>query len=141
MATSGPYRPTLGSRQGSNGRRVASEPRLGAIEEDGGMLPDSPPKAHNRPLERMFQLGFPPRRSHERAPPPYSEWDTVTGPRGEKFSDLRGNRYLARRGGWKRFCLIALLAVVIIVALVVGLVVGLRHKHHRYILVSNLSDH
>lgn len=131
MSTNRPFRPAIGPRQASSGRRVSVEPRLGAIEEDGGMLPDSPPKAHNRPLERMFQLGFPPRRSQERAPPPYSEWDEVTGPRGEKFTDVRNNRHLVGRGGWKRFCLIALIVLALIVALVVGLVVGLRHKNHK----------
>lgn len=130
MSTPTPIRPALGPRQLSNGRRASVEPRLGAIDEDGGMQPDVPARAHNRPFDRMFALGFPPRRSQEHAPPPYSQWDEITGPRGEKFSDVRNNRYLARRGGWKRCFLILVLVICIIVALVVGLVVGLKHGHH-----------
>ncbi|KAL8834335.1 MAG: hypothetical protein Q9170_003789 [Blastenia crenularia] len=87
-----------------------------------------PPKAHHRPFHRRWNLGDPPRISFETSPPKYSVWD-ATGPKGEKLSDVRNNKYIARRGGWKRMCLLALLAIGLIVALVVGLVVGLRRKH------------
>ncbi len=59
-------------------------------------------------------------------------WD-VTGPKGEKLEDLRNNAYVARRGGWKRICLIALVVIACIVALAVGLAVGLHKKHSRYV--------
>ncbi|KAI4168179.1 MAG: hypothetical protein LQ343_006618 [Gyalolechia ehrenbergii] len=104
--------------------------RLSIIEEDGD-VPPMPPKAHHRPFHRRWNLGDPPRFSFEDSPPKYSVWDT-TGPKGEKLADVRNNKHIARRGGWKRICLIALLTVGIIVALVVGLVFGLRKKNSNH---------
>ncbi|KAL9023931.1 MAG: hypothetical protein Q9196_006875 [Gyalolechia fulgens] len=91
-----------------------------------------PPKAHHRPFHRRWNLGDPPSISFENSPPNYSVWDT-TGPKGEKLAEVRNNKHIARRGGWKRICLIALLTIGVIVALVVGLVVGLRKKTSNHV--------
>jgi hypothetical protein len=71
--------------------------------------------------------------NYERSPPAYSHFDVdVEGPNGEKLADVRkgisNNKYIARRGGWKRLALLALIAILCIVALIVGLVVGLRKR-------------
>jgi hypothetical protein len=73
-----------------------------------------------------------------RGTPPYAEYDNVTGPRGEKFSDLRNNRHVAKRGGWTRVLLIALIVLLIIVGLGVGLGVGLTRskKNSRYVATA-----
>ena len=67
--------------------------------------------------------------------PPYTEYDNVTGPRGEKFSDLRNNRHVAKRGGWTRVLLMALIVLLVIMGLGVGLGVGLTRskKSLRYV--------
>ncbi|CAF9943837.1 MAG: hypothetical protein ALECFALPRED_001470 [Alectoria fallacina] len=119
-----------GVRRGSRNASRTSSLRLSIIEEDANyapLPPTSPPKTHNRPFHRRF-LGEPPRYSG-RSPPTYSLWD-VTGPKGEKFEDLRNNAYVARRGGWRRICLVAAIVIACVVALVVGLVVGLHKKHN-----------
>ncbi len=120
------------ARRSRAGSRASSlDNRLSIIAEDSNNPPPLPPvqQTHNRPFSRRF-LGEPPRYRDGKEPPKYSLWD-VTGPKGEKFEDLRNNAYVARRGGWKRICLVAFLVIACIVALVVGLVVGLRKKHTR----------
>ena len=105
----------------------AVDVRLSVIAEDG-VLPQAPGKSRNN---RTFSRGWafnPPRHSFEESPPNYSFWD-VTGPKGEKLTDVRNNKYIARRGGWRRICLITLVVVAMLVALAVGLGVGLRKKH------------
>ena len=119
-----------GVRRGSRNASRASSLRLSIIEEDASYVPlpptpTSPPKTHNRPFHRRF-LGEPPRYSG-RSPPTYTLWD-VTGPKGEKFEDLRNNAYVARRGGWRRIGVLAAIVLVLVVALAVGLAVGLRKK-------------
>lgn len=101
--------------------------RLSAIAEDGD-APAIPPKAAHRPVSRRFGLGSPPKHDHESPPPPYTSFADVLGPNGEKFNDVRNNKHIARRGGWKRLCIIGFVAAVVLVGLVVGLVVGMRHK-------------
>ena len=115
---------------------------LPPIEEDRSSFtspprsPPVPPRAWNRPAHKVFGLGAPPRLNFEGSPPEYSQFDStgVEGPNGEKLNDMRkgisNNKHIAKRGGWKRLVVIALIAVLCIVGLVVGLVVGLRHKHH-----------
>ncbi len=113
-------------------------PRLGAISEDNAtMAPDLPPKlpprAHNRPLQRMFHLGFPPLYgAHGEKAPDYPDdfrdFNDVKGPRGENFQDLRHNRHITKRGGWKRLVVIACVVVILIVALAIGLGVGLSRR-------------
>ena len=70
-------------------------------------------------------MGDPPRHSFEKPPPKYSLRD-VAGPKAEKLLDLRNNKYIVRRGGWKRLLVLVLLFIAIIIALAVGLTVGLR---------------
>ncbi|KAM0806381.1 hypothetical protein BDR22DRAFT_27731 [Usnea florida] len=119
-----------GVRRGSRNASRASSLRLSIIEEDASYVPlpptpTSPPKTHNRPFHRRF-IGDPPRYSG-RSPPTYTLWD-VTGPKGEKFEDLRNNAYVARRGGWRRIGVLAAIVILLVVALAVGLAVGLRKK-------------
>lgn len=119
-----------GVRRGSRNASRTSSLRLSIIEEDASytpLPPTSPPKTHNRPFHRRF-LGEPPRYSGS-SPPSYSLWD-VTGPHGEKLGEVRNNAYIARRGGWRRICLIAGIVIACIVALAVGLGVGLHKKHN-----------
>ena len=117
------------SSKGSKRSRANSavDARLSVIAEDG-VLPAVPEKSRNN---RTFSRGWafnPPRHSFEDSPPKYSFWD-VTGPKGEKLTDVRNNKYIARRGGWRRICVIFLVIVAAIVALAVGLGLGLRKKH------------
>lgn len=114
---------------------------LPAISEDDASLvtpsriaPPVPPRAWNRPEHKKFGLGAELSFNHEGSPPEYNEFDyaTIEGPNGEKLTELRrglaNTKQIAKRGGWKRLTLIALLLLLIIVALVVGLVVGLKKK-------------
>lgn len=127
-----PRHSTHGARRSRAGSRASIvDPRLSIIDEDGNPPPPPPAQQpHHRPFSRRF-LGEPPRYRAGKEPPTYSIWD-VTGPKGEKLDDIRNNAYVARRGGWKRICLIALLVIVCIIALAVGLGVGLRKKNKRY---------
>ena len=96
------------------------------------------PKTHHRPFSRRF-FGEPPRYSNGPAPPTYSFFD-VTGPKGEKFEDLRNNKFITRRGGWKKLCIIAVVVFILVIALVVGLAVGLSKKNSsRYGAISGIS--
>ena len=105
-------------------------PRLPIIEEDGRLSPPLPIeevlKTHHRPFSQRFRSN-PPRYTDRNAPPSYSFFD-VTGPKGEKFEDLRNNKFIARRGGWKKLCIIGFLVLLILIALVVGVAVGVSQK-------------
>ena len=103
--------------------------RLSIIAEDADVpaVPPVPTKAHHRPFSRRWNLGDPPRHSFEKPPPPYSVWN-ITGPKGEKLTDVRNNKYIARRGGWKRLLAIAVLFIAFVIAVVTGLIVGLRNR-------------
>ncbi|KAL8774084.1 MAG: hypothetical protein Q9209_001192 [Squamulea sp. 1 TL-2023] len=103
--------------------------RLSIIDEDAASAPPMPAKAHHRPFHRRWNLGDPPRSSFESPPPKYSVWDTM-GPKGEKLADVRNNKHIARRGGWRRIFLILLILLTIIVGLTVGLAIGLRNKEN-----------
>lgn len=46
----------------------------------------------------------------------------------EKVVGIRDNEQIAKRGGWKRLALIALVVTICLVGLIVGLVVGLRNR-------------
>ena len=119
-----------GVRRGSRNASRASSLRLSIIEEDASYVPlppTEPAKTHNRPFHRRF-LGEPPRYSG-RSPPSYTLWD-VRGPKGEKFQDLRNNKYVAPRGGWRRFFVVAAIAIACVAALVIGLAVGLHKKNN-----------
>ena len=97
------------------------------------MRPDIPQRSSNRPLARFFHMPF-------QGPPPYAEYNDVTGPRGEKFSDLRNNRHVAKRGGWTRVLLIALVVLLIIVGLAVGLGVGLTRSKRSSRYSTTVAD-
>ncbi|MCJ1270130.1 hypothetical protein MMC22_010024 [Lobaria immixta] len=114
-------RPSTASKRS---RANSIDVRLSIIEEDG-VPPPPPPKAHNRPFSRRWNIGDPPRASYENPPPKYSPW-VATGPKGEKLWEVRNNKYIASRGGWKRICLVGFVVVAILVALIVGLVLGLK---------------
>lgn len=110
-------------------------PRLGAISEDeASVAPDLPPRAFNRPLQRMFHLGFPPGYGSDGdKAPKYNEeipdYRDVKGPKGENLEDLRHNRHISRRGGWKRLVvMIAVVHALVAVGVGVGLGVGLSMK-------------
>lgn len=103
------------------------EVRLSIIAEDGVVPPRAPATTYHRPFSRRWNLGDPPRPSFETPPPKYAATD-VAEPTGEKLIDIKNNKYVARRGGWRRTCLIALMLAAAVIALVVGLVVGLRNK-------------
>ena len=109
-------------------RAAAAAPNLGLIEEDGGMHADTPQRPTDRQTARLFS--FPGRGS-----PPFADYESVRGPRGEKFSDLRNNRHVAKRGGWTRVLLMALIVLLVIMGLGVGLGVGLTRskKSLRYV--------
>ena len=92
-------------------------------------MPDEPrqPRTSHRPFNRRWKDN-PPRPSFEASPPEYNVWDT-SGPKGERLLDLRNHKHLTKRGGWKRFLLIILLAIATVVALGVGLGIGLTRKN------------
>ena len=72
---------------------------------------------------------------HELSPPAYSQFDGtgVEGPKGEKLADMRkeiaNNKHIAKRGGWKRLALIAIIIILCAIALGAGLGVGLHNRH------------
>ncbi|KAI9893882.1 MAG: hypothetical protein M1814_005435 [Vezdaea aestivalis] len=109
---------------------ATADDNLSVIMENGDdpAPPPIPPKASGRTPHRRIPIGFPPSRRGLDPPPPYSVYEGVRGPKGERLNDLRNNKFVAKRGGWKRFCLIALIASTIIAGLVVGLVVGLWNR-------------
>ena len=75
-------------------------------------------------------------------PPKYRKvedsFSDVKGPKGETFQDLRENRHITKRGGWKRLTLLGVLILIVVIALGVGLGIGLgvglgrRKKDDRY---------
>ena len=101
--------------------------RLSVIAEDGDvpLVPEIPTKSYCAPFSRRWNLGDPPRHSFEKSPPKYSLRD-VAGPKAERLLDFRNNKYIVRRGGWKRLLVLVLLGIAIIIALAVGLTIGLR---------------
>ena len=125
-----PRHSAKGSKRSRASSLVGGEARLSIIAEDGFIptIPDNP--RNNRTFSRGWAFGNPPRHSFEKSPPSYSFWD-VTGPKGERLADVRNNKYIAKRGGWRRICLIAL----VVLAALVALAVGLRKHHQRYAIL------
>ena len=106
--------------------------------------PKEPPHTHSKGIGRVLPFDIAPRRvHHDRAPPPYSEWDGIKGPRGSRLSQMRaGHSSTQRHGGCLKWVLLILIAILIIIALIVGLVVGLHDKHHHsssYVVASSLN--
>lgn len=117
-------------------KRGPASDLLPAIPEDGSTVhlpPAIPARAKHRPNPLITSwLSDPPRSSFDSSPPAYTE--SVASPQfsedpREKTNPLRDNRFIARRGGWLRLCLVVLFLILCIVGLVVGLVVGLKKKH------------
>lgn len=114
--------------------------RLSIIDEDNPSsgphhqpepLPPRPVRTSHRPLHRRFGLGEHPKYEGGGGPPGYSSED-VLSKRGEKLQQIRNNPFIARRGGFRRICLIFLILLVIILALSIGLGVGLsKNKKNR----------
>lgn len=48
----------------------------------------------------------------------------------KRLAELRENPQIAKRGGWRRLAVAALIAILCIVGLVVGLVVGLNERNN-----------
>ncbi|KAK5069551.1 hypothetical protein LTR64_008232 [Lithohypha guttulata] len=111
--------------------------RLGVIDEDSPRVaPDIPTRHPDRPrktvaflpvdAKRLFSFSAY-ARPGEDVPPP-DVYEKITGPRGEKFEDLRRNRPYhppGRGGGWRRMVCLGCVAFVILVVLGIALGVGL----------------
>jgi hypothetical protein len=54
--------------------------------------------------------------------------DTTDPDREKHLANLRNNPNIAKRGGWKRLALIALMITLSLVGLIVGLVIGLKNN-------------
>ncbi|KAI9751737.1 MAG: hypothetical protein M4579_005928 [Chaenotheca gracillima] len=119
------------SSSSSNSPTSSESGQLSVILEDDASppSPSKPPRVAHRPFPRLFTSPESLDSDHEHPPPPYSSLAGVIGPKGEKLLDVRNRRQIARRGGWKRLCIISLVLIAIIVGLVVGLVVGLHKKN------------
>lgn len=129
MASPGrPVRPRP-PRRHSSGNGKYNGPTLGTVEEDGGMAPDIPPKAHHRQFARMFNIVPFLHFDKDPFPPPY-DFENILGPGGEKLADVRQNRHTTSRGGWKRIMLLIVVSILLIIGLIVGLVLGLRARSH-----------
>jgi len=101
------------------------------------MRPDIPQRSQYRPMARLLH----PFQFSTAREPPVTDYNDVTGPRGEKFSDLRNNRHVAKRGGWTRVLILVLIGLLLISGLAVGLGVGLTKsdQSQRYLIAKPLS--
>lgn len=59
---------------------------------------------------------------------PEDAYDQPPDRNAEKLEQLRNNKHIAKRGGWKRLALCIAVSVVVVVAVVVGVVVGLKKR-------------
>jgi hypothetical protein len=145
--------PLYTSRSGSSTpKRSQPSKILGSIDENGGMSPDIPIKSKRRtsPNDTSYNpRAFLNSLFTTTIVPPRNDLDNITGPRGEKFSDVRQNRRSYqdpkprsrwRRCGWRTFICLALLLVVIATFLAIGLVVGLKRMHNAKNKNSSESD-
>ncbi|KAI9729284.1 MAG: hypothetical protein M1834_006955 [Cirrosporium novae-zelandiae] len=105
--------------------------------------PHLPPLKTTNSYPMLYGLSLPstPRSSYsEKHPSPYtspfhSPYNNIISPGGVKFNEIRNrrfrnNKYIARRGGWRRLTLIIFLLVAVIIALGVGLGVGVHIHNH-----------
>lgn len=137
-----PHSSTPPRRARGRGRGYAQpSARLGAIDEHSNtMAPDIPTRNPSRLKQvRFFGLPLPSWAKPDADVPPPDAYDTITGPRGEKFADVRQNKPkdLIAQGKRRRkmicFGLVAIILLVIAITLGVGLGVGLtRRKANRY---------
>lgn len=123
---------------------------LPAISEDGTSFleprlpPPIPARSSGRPSTRIWASGAPPKHSFDSSPPSYSQFDDVEvlGSKGEKLAEVKrsvqNKPWVAKRGGWRRLALFALLIIACIIALGVGLGVGLGRKSSskKYVIPS-----
>jgi hypothetical protein len=127
----GPVR--LPKKKSTQSLAAGGEPRLSVIAEDGDGAPQEPKsilRPHHRPFSRIWNIGYPPRPSYEKSPPDYSELRDVPPTRMERLMmKVRSNKYVARRGGWKRLLCFIILVIALIIGLAVGLTVGLRNRN------------
>ncbi|KIY02445.1 uncharacterized protein Z520_02584 [Fonsecaea multimorphosa CBS 102226] len=100
------------SSLGTRPRRLTPPSRLlGAIDEHSSTIqPDLPlsSDSEKNPVAKLHVYAAVVNAKHKptlapMASPPASEFDRVTGPRGERFADLRMNRKMDGAKGWKRF--------------------------------------
>lgn len=99
------------------------------------MAPDIPTRNPYRLKQvKFFGLPFPAwAKADADVPPPYA-YDTITGPNGEKFADVRQNKPkdLIAQGKRRRkmicFGLVAIILLIIAVILAIGLGVGLTRR-------------
>ena len=136
-------------------RASSLSPALPAISEDGQSVapsgsahsaPAIPPRSSRRNSNRNFTVVGPPTLNYQDNPPSYWEDDnSLDGKDTEKISQWRervvNNKIVAKRGGWRRLCLIAVVLILCIVGLVVGLVVGLRNRGHGSYVTSISLQH
>jgi hypothetical protein len=117
-------------------RAVSMSSSLPAISEDGNSVGSRDSVAPAIPARSLKRNVGPPRLSVLESPPSYWEDDNSinAGKDAEKASRWRdeiiNNRHVAKRGGWMRFCLIALVVLSCIAGLVIGLVFGLKKGQH-----------
>lgn len=118
-----------------NGRNSHRRDRSGngtlpAISEDGDTLEFPVPPAIAPPVTpRALAPQSPLRNSPNSA---FSDTSSTAGPSksDEKpLSGFRNRKEIARRGGWKRLVLVAIVVILCLVGLIVGLVVGLRNNN------------
>lgn len=134
-------RHTRSSRYGRghrHSRRASDNGRLGAIDETSeAVAPDiparNPTRLHKLYAARLFSVAsltkLYSRHIHDGAD--IDTYDQITGPAGEKFSDLRQNQAKetpAKRRRRRFCCIVILLIVAIIAALAIGLGVGLTRN-------------
>ncbi|KAF2801571.1 uncharacterized protein BDZ99DRAFT_504509 [Mytilinidion resinicola] len=108
--------------------------RLSVILENGATAPARPKEAYRSSMKKgTFGLGEAPRESLEDGPHgssySYSAWSETSGEKLYDLKDIKNNKQVSKRGGWKRLALIVAVLLTIIVAIVIGVVVGTRKKH------------
>jgi hypothetical protein len=141
MARPKPKRPAALARNPSTHSLVAQlDHRLSIIAEDESAVPAASPVTSRTSRSSRAPLLLPSRAGLDRCsflarlwadPPPslYSVEDASSGSRGEKLIvEVRANRHVAGRGGWRRLAAFVLLAVAVVVAVAVGLTLGLRKR-------------
>lgn len=97
--------------------------------EDAGAEPPRPShNAHapNRAGRPSIGPDGLPQHVHDGPPPPYSRHASRLGPGRKKLKELRNNKFVARRGGWKRLAGGTLIFALVTAATIAGSVAGLK---------------
>ncbi|KAL9093978.1 MAG: hypothetical protein Q9165_003648 [Trypethelium subeluteriae] len=120
-------------------RRILSSAgkRLSTIMENGNAPQPAAPSRN--PFHTKFLAAESPlRKSIDKG----SSGSEATSPSSEKEAQrgLAENRYIARRGGWKRLALLLLLLLLTLLALGLGLGLGLTRKKHTSSTATPASD-